>query len=58
MSNGALSLKNNDEYYTPLWFVRMIMGQPDYDPATTAQKAVEFGLSNFDTKTTDGLKRD
>lgn len=57
MRKGALNLKPDDEYYTPSWFVKTIMGQPDYDPATTAEKAQDFGISEFDTKETNGLKR-
>lgn len=59
MRTGTLNLKQDDGYYTPYWFVRSIIGSsPDYDPATTIKKAYEFGVSEFDTKETNGLKRD
>jgi len=59
MSKGAVNFNKNDEYYTPLSVVRKITGGGiDYDPATTNEKAKEFGLNNFDTIETDGLTTD
>ena len=34
-----------------MWF-----GDFDYDPATTKEKAAEFGIEYYDTIETDGLK--
>lgn len=36
----------------------IFFGKFDYDPATTDDKAKEFGLINYDTIETDGLKQD
>lgn len=33
-------------------------GKFDYDPATTKEKAEEFGVANYDTIETDGLTKD
>lgn len=45
------------KYYTPKYVVDYF-GEFDYDPATVKHKANEFGISNFDTIDTDGLKSD
>lgn len=47
----------DDEYYTPKSIVDMF-GKFDYDPATNDYKAQEFGVKEYDTIETDGLKRD
>jgi hypothetical protein len=47
----------DDENYTPAWFVARF-GKFDYDPATTVEKAEEFGITNFDTIDSDGLSAD
>ena len=54
---GKTHLTKNDERYTPKSVVDYF-GHFDYDPATTAEKAKEFGISNFDTIETDGLSKD
>lgn len=59
MSKGAVNFNKNDEYYTPVSIVRQITcSKIDYDPATTIEKAKEFGVNNFDTIETDGLTTD
>lgn len=55
--SGKNILSKNDERYTPKTVVNYF-GKFDYDPATTPQKAKEFGVANYDTKETDGLKTD
>ena len=35
-----------------------MFGEFDYDPATVEAKLKEFGIPNFDTIETDGLKTD
>lgn len=47
----------DNEYYTPKEIVARF-GNFDYDPATTKEKAQEFGIQNFDTIETDGLSKD
>lgn len=54
---GKTHLTINDERYTPASVVRYF-GKFDYDPATTQQKALEFGIRDYDTIETDGLKSD
>lgn len=54
---GKTHLTKNDERYTPKSVVDYF-GKFDYDPATTKEKAKEFGISNFDTIETDGLVQD
>lgn len=54
---GKTHLTKNDERYTPKSVVDYF-GQFDYDPATTADKAEEFGIKNFDTIETNGLTSD
>lgn len=53
---GVVFTKDN-EYYTPFDFVARF-GKFDYDPATTKEKAAEFGIKEYDTIETDGLKTD
>ena len=47
----------DNEYYTPKEIVARF-GHFDYDPATTPEKAAEFGIKSFDTIETDGLTKD
>lgn len=54
--SGVIFTKDN-EYYTPKGVVNYF-GKFDYDPATTIEKAQEFGVKEFDTIETDGLKSD
>lgn len=57
MSKGAINFSSDNEYYTPKWLVDLF-GKFDYDPATTKEKAEEFGVLHYDTIETDGLKAD
>lgn len=57
MSKGAINFSNDNEYYTPKALVDFF-GKFDYDPATTKEKAAEFGIKDYDTIETDGLKAD
>lgn len=57
MAKSQVQFTKDNEYYTPKEFVDRF-GRFDYDPATTKEKAQEFGILNFDTIETDGLKRD
>lgn len=58
MSKGSINFNENAvEYYTPKYIVDKF-GKFDYDPATTDEKAKEFGIADYDTVETDGLKRD
>lgn len=57
MSKGKVVFTNNNEFYTPKEFVARF-GSFDYDPATTKEKAEEFGIRNYDTIETDGLTKD
>jgi len=58
MTKGFVLLnKENVEYYTPKNVVGKF-GEFDYDPATTKEQAEYLGISNFDTKETDGLSRE
>lgn len=57
MSKGAINFSSDNEYYTPKWVVDLF-GKFDYDPATTKEKAEEFGVSHYDTIESDGLKAD
>ena len=57
MAKGGLVFTKDNEYYTPKWIVDYF-GEFDYDPATTADKAKEFGVKYFDTIETDGLGSD
>lgn len=50
-------LSEFNEWYTPKSVVDYF-GKFDYDPATTDEKAKEFGIKVYDTILTDGLKRD
>ena len=57
MSKGQVNFAKDNEYYTPKRIVKYF-GEFDYDPATTKEKAEEFGITNYDTIETDGLKQD
>ena len=57
MTKAGIIFTKDNEYYTPKSFVEQF-GKFDYDPATTKEKAAEFGVENYDTIETDGLKAD
>jgi len=57
MSINGIGINTGDEYYTPKYVVDYF-GKFDYDPATTKEKAHEFGIIYFDTIITDGLNKD
>ena len=57
MSKGQVNFTKDNEYYTPKEVVRYF-GKFDYDPATTKEKAEEFGIKNYDTIETNGLLQD
>lgn len=57
MAKSQVQFTKDNEYYTPKDFVARF-GSFDYDPATTKEKAIEFGIKNYDTIETDGLTKD
>ena len=57
MAKSQVQFTKDNEYYTPKDFVAKF-GVFDYDPATTVEKASEFGVQFFDTIETDGLSKD
>ena len=57
MAKSQVQFTKDNEYYTPKEFVTKF-GQFDYDPATTKEKAEEFGIQHYDTIETDGLTKD
>lgn len=57
MAKSQVQFTNDNEYYTPKEFVKRF-GEFDYDPATTKEKAEEFGIPTYDTIETDGLNKD
>lgn len=57
MSKGKVGFKKDDDYYTPINFIKRFL-EPDYDPATTDYRAELLGVKNYDTIDTDGLKQD
>lgn len=57
MAKSKVIFSKDNERYTPYSFVKRF-GEFDYDPATTKEKATEFGIENYDTIETDGLKAD
>lgn len=57
MAKAGVQFTKDNEYYTPKEFV-VRFGQFDYDPATTKEKAEEFGIPNYDTIETNGLTKD
>jgi phage N-6-adenine-methyltransferase len=57
MAKSQVQFTKDNEYYTPKSFVARF-GRFDYDPATTKEKAEDFGIDNYDTIETDGLSKD
>jgi phage N-6-adenine-methyltransferase len=57
MAKANVQFTKDNEYYTPKSLVDRF-GVFDYDPATTKEKALEFGIDNYDTIETDGLSKD
>lgn len=57
MAKSQVQFTKDNEYYTPKGFVARF-GVFDYDPATTTEKAMEFGVARYDTIETDGLSKD
>ena len=57
MAKSQVQFTKDNEYYTPLSTVEYF-GVFDYDPATTYEKAKEFGIKHYDTIETDGLSKD
>lgn len=57
MAKAGVVFTKDNEYYTPVDFAARF-GKFDYDPATTKEKAEEFGIKEYDTIETDGLKAD
>ena len=55
MAKANVIFSKDNEYYTPKKTINYF-GNFDYDPATTKEKAMEFGIKNYDTIETDGLK--
>ena len=56
-NKDILQFTKDNEYYTPKRVVDYF-GKFDYDPATTKEKAEEFGIKNYDTIDTNGLISD
>ena len=48
MAKSQVQFTKDNEYYTPKSLVERF-GVFDYDPATTKEKATEFGLIHYDT---------
>lgn len=57
MAKSNVQFTKDNEYYTPKSVVDYF-GRFDYDPATTDEKAEEFGVIFYDTIDTDGLTKD
>ena len=57
MAKSQVQFTKDNEYYSPIELVERF-GKFDYDPATTKEKAEEFGILDYDTIKTDGLKTD
>lgn len=57
MAKANVEFTKDNEYYTPKSVVDYF-GKFDYDPATCAEKAKEFGIENYDTIETNGLTKD
>lgn len=55
MAKANVIFSKDNEYYTPKKTINFF-DNFDYDPATTKEKAMEFGIKNYDTIETDGLK--
>lgn len=56
MAKSQVQFSKDNEYYTPYSFVSRF-GKFDYDPATTKEKAAEFGIPHYDTIESDGLTK-
>ena len=57
MAKHNVQFTKDNEYYTPKEFVSLFC-KFDYDPATTKEKAEEFGIKNYDTIETNGLSKE
>lgn len=57
VAKANVTFTKDNEYYTPKSVVDFF-GTFDYDPATTYEKAKEFGISAYDTIETNGLTTD
>lgn len=57
MAKANVEFTKDNEYYTPKSVVDFF-GKFEYDPATTKEKAEEFGVLEYDTIDTDGLTKD
>lgn len=57
MAKANVNFTKDNEYYTPKSVVNFF-GKFDYDPATTKEKAEEFGVMYYDTIETNGLVKD
>jgi len=57
MAIAGIKHVGDNEYYTHKTVVAYF-GEFDYDPATTKEKAEDFGIDNYDTIETDGLSQD
>lgn len=60
MAKSQVQFTKDNEYYTPKGFVdyfarKLSVKRFEYDPATTKEKAQEFGIPNYDTVESDGL---
>lgn len=63
MAKSNVQFTKDNEYYTPKEVVeffaqKLSVRRFEYDPATTYEKAEEFGIPNFDTIDTNGLDKD
>jgi hypothetical protein len=56
MAKSQVQFTKDNEYYTPKEFVSLF-GRFDYDPATTKEKAEEFGLTRLLLANTNLLLR-
>ena len=57
MAKANVEFTKDNEYYSPKSVVDFF-GKYDYDPATTNEKAKEFGVKEYDTIDTNGLTKD
>lgn len=57
MAKASVVFTKDNEYYTPKSVVDYF-GKFEYDPATTKEKAKEFGVKEYDTIETNGLSKD
>jgi len=63
MAKSQVQFTKDNEYYTPKEFVnffaqKLPVKRFEYDPATTADKAKDLNIPNYDTIETDGLAQD